>query len=122
MAIIGFVALIGIEIKNSILLVDFTTQLRDGGMELRAAIERAGEIRFLPVLLTSVTAIGGLLPLALGGTALYSPLAWVIIGGLVSSTLLSRVVTPVMYLLATRRGDTRPSTTGVTGAEFAPAD
>ena len=102
LAIIGFVALIGIEIKNSILLVDFTSQLRERGLPLREAIEKAGEIRFLPVLLTSVTAIGGLLPLALGGSALYSPLAWVIIGGLVSSTLLSRIITPVMYLLATR--------------------
>jgi multidrug efflux pump subunit AcrB len=101
-AVIGFVALIGIEIKNSILLVDFTTQLRQQGMELREAIERAGEVRFLPVLLTSVTAIGGLLPLALSGSGLFSPLAWVIIGGLVSSTLLSRIVTPVMYLLLVR--------------------
>lgn len=101
-AVIGFIALIGIEIKNSILLVDFTTQLREQGMGLRAAIERAGEVRFLPVLLTSVTAIGGLLPLALSESGLYSPLAWVIIGGLVSSTLLSRVVTPVMYLLIVR--------------------
>ena len=103
MGIIGFVALIGIEIKNSILLVDFTTQLRERGLGLREAVEKAGEIRFLPVLLTSVTAIGGLLPLALGGSALYSPLAWVIIGGLVSSTVLSRIVTPVMYLLLVRR-------------------
>ena len=71
-------------------------------MGLRPAIERAGEIRFLPVLLTSVTAIGGLLPLAISGSALYSPLAWVIIGGLISSTILSRIVTPVMYLLAVR--------------------
>ena len=102
MAIIGFVALVGIEIKNSILLVDFTTQLRREGMALRAAIERAGEVRFLPVLLTSVTAIGGLLPLALFGGSLYSPLASVIIGGLISSTLLSRIVTPVMYLLIAR--------------------
>lgn len=102
LAIIGFVALIGIEIKNSILLVDFTSQLRAQGMGLRAAIERAGEIRFLPVLLTSVTAIGGMLPLAISGSALYSPLAWVIIGGLISSTVLSRIVTPVMYLLAVR--------------------
>ena len=101
-AVIGFVALIGIEIKNSILLVDFTTQLREQGVELREAIERAGEVRFLPVLLTSVTAIGGLLPLALSGSGLYAPLAWVIIGGLVSSTVLSRVVTPVMYLLLVR--------------------
>jgi multidrug efflux pump subunit AcrB len=106
-AIIGFIALIGIEIKNSILLVDFTTQLRDQGMNLRDAIERAGEIRFLPVLLTSITAIGGLLPLALGGSSLYAPLAWVIIGGLVSSTFLSRIITPVMYLLAARGEEAR---------------
>ena len=102
LAVIGFVALIGIEIKNSILLVDFTTQLRQRGLGLRDAIEQAGEIRFLPVLLTSVTAIGGLLPLALSGSQLYSPLAWVIIGGLISSTFLSRIVTPVMYLLIVR--------------------
>jgi multidrug efflux pump subunit AcrB len=101
-AVIGFVALIGIEIKNSILLVDFTTQLRQEGRELRDAIEEAGEVRFLPVLLTSVTAIGGLMPLAVANSSLYSPLAWVIIGGLISSTLLSRVVTPVMYLLLVR--------------------
>ncbi len=107
-AVIGFVALIGIEIKNSILLVDFTTQLRQKGMGLRDAIEHAGEIRFLPVLLTSVTAIGGLLPLALSGSGLYSPLAWVIIGGLVSSTLLSRIVTPVMYLLIVRGHEPTP--------------
>ncbi len=102
LAIIGFIALIGIEIKNSILLVDFTTQLRKQGMELMEAIEQAGEIRFLPVLLTSVTAIGGLLPLALSGSPLYAPLAWVIIGGLISSTLLSRIVIPAMYLLLVR--------------------
>jgi multidrug efflux pump subunit AcrB len=98
-AVIGFVALIGIEIKNSILLVDFTNQLRKAGTPLMEAIEQAGEIRFLPVLLTSATAIGGLMPLALGGSGLYSPLAWVIIGGLLSSTFLSRLVTPAMYLL-----------------------
>lgn len=98
-AILGFIALIGIEIKNSILLVDFTNQLRAEGVELRAAIERAGELRFLPVLLTSVTAVGALTPLALADSALYSPLAVVIIGGLISSTLLARIVTPVMYLL-----------------------
>lgn len=112
-AIIGFIALIGIEIKNSILLVDFTTQLREQGVELREAIERAGEIRFLPVLLTSITAIGGLLPLALGGSSLYAPLAWVIIGGLVSSTFLSRIITPVMYLLAARDAASRDVLTPV---------
>jgi len=98
-ASIGFVALIGIEIKNSILLVDFTNQLREQGVPLGEAIERAGEVRFLPILLTSATAIGGLLPLALQNSSLYSPMAWVIIGGLISSTLLARLVTPVVYKL-----------------------
>ncbi|HYD51050.1 MAG TPA: efflux RND transporter permease subunit [Gemmatimonadaceae bacterium] len=98
-AMIGFVALVGIEIKNSILLVDFTNQLRAAGTPLDEAIQRAGEVRFVPILLTTMTAIGGLLPLALQGSALYSPLAWVIIGGLVSSTALARLVTPVMYKL-----------------------
>ena len=107
MAIIGFIALIGIEIKNSILLVDFTAQLRERGMGLRQAIEEAGEVRFLPVLLTSITAIGGLLPLAILGGSLYAPVAIIIIGGLISSTLLSRVVTPAMYWLVARRDEER---------------
>lgn len=98
-AAIGFIALIGIEIKNSILLVDFTNQLREEGVPLDEAIEQAGEIRFLPILLTSATAIGGLLPLAVQNIGLYSPMAWVIIGGLITSTLLARLVTPVMYKL-----------------------
>jgi multidrug efflux pump subunit AcrB len=98
-ASIGFVALLGIEVKNSILLVDFTNQLRSQGTALDAAIEQAGEIRFLPILLTSATAIGGLLPLALQGSGLYAPMAWTIIGGLITSTLLARLVTPVVYKL-----------------------
>jgi multidrug efflux pump subunit AcrB len=101
-ASIGFIALIGIEVKNSLLLVDFTNQLRAEGVPLKAAIRRAGEIRFFPILLTSMTAIGGLLPLVLEHSALYSPLALVIIGGLISSTLLSRLVTPVLSLLLLR--------------------
>ena len=68
-------------------------------MALDEAIVRAGEIRFLPIVLTTATAIGGLAPLAIQGAPLYAPLAIVIIGGLVSSTLLARVVTPVAYKL-----------------------
>lgn len=98
-AVIGLIALAGIEVKNSILLVDFTHQLRERGVPLNEAIEHAGEIRFVPIVLTSLTAIGGLIPLAIEGNPLYSPLALVIIGGLISSTLLSRLVTPVMYKL-----------------------
>jgi multidrug efflux pump subunit AcrB len=113
-ASIGFVALIGIEIKNSILLVDFTNQLRAEGVPLDEAIERAGEIRFLPILLTSATAIGGLLPLAVQNIGLYSPMAWVIIGGLISSTLLARLVTPVVYKLIPPPIDAPRTAAGVT--------
>jgi multidrug efflux pump subunit AcrB len=96
---VGLIALIGIEVKNSILLVDFTNQLRLEGRGLDEAIQEAGEIRFVPILLTSLTAIGGLIPIAIESNPLYSPLAWVLIGGLISSTLLSRIITPVVYKL-----------------------
>ena len=72
-SIIGMIALIGIEIKNSILLVDFTNQLRERGTPLDQAIQEAGEVRFLPILLTSATAIGGLTPA--GSTGLRALLA-----------------------------------------------
>lgn len=102
---VGLIALMGIEVKNSILLVDFTNQLRLEGRSLIDAIQEAGEIRFVPILLTSLTAIGGLMPLAIEENPLYSPLAYVLIGGLISSTLLSRIVTPVMYkILAPKVG------------------
>jgi multidrug efflux pump subunit AcrB len=98
-AVVGLIALAGIEIKNTILLVDFTNQLREEGKPLDEAIREAGEIRFLPIILTSLTAIGGLIPIALSTNPLISPLAIVIIGGLISSTLLSRIFTPVIYKL-----------------------
>lgn len=98
-AVIGLIALAGIEVKNSILLVDFTNQLRSQGKGLEDAIREAGEIRFLPIVLTSATAIGGLIPIALTSNPLIAPLAIVLIGGLISSTLLSRIVTPVVYKL-----------------------
>jgi Cation/multidrug efflux pump len=98
-AVIGLIALIGIEVKNSILLVDYTDQLRKQGMPLDKAIQEAGETRFIPIILTTLTAIGGMMPLVLENNPLYSPLALVIIGGLISSTMLTRVVTPVLYKL-----------------------
>jgi multidrug efflux pump subunit AcrB len=98
-AVIGFIALAGIEVKNSILLVDFTNQLRKEGKTIDEAVQEAGEVRFVPIILTSLTAIGGLIPLVVEFNPLYSPLALVLIGGLISSTLLSRLVTPVMYKL-----------------------
>jgi multidrug efflux pump subunit AcrB len=73
--------------------------LRESGKNLDDAIQEAGEIRFIPILLTSLTAIGGMIPLALEANPLYSPLAYILIGGLISSTLLARIVTPVLYKL-----------------------
>jgi multidrug efflux pump subunit AcrB len=98
-AIVGMIALAGIEVKNTILLVDFTNQLREQGKPLETAIREAGEVRFLPIVLTSLTAIGGLIPIAISTNPLIAPLAIVLIGGLISSTLLSRIVTPVVYKL-----------------------
>lgn len=104
-ATVGIIALAGIEVKNTILLVDFTNQLRQQGKNLEEAIREAGEVRFLPIILTSLTAIGGLMPIALSSNPLISPLAIVMIGGLISSTLLSRIVTPVIYKLIPPRVD-----------------
>jgi multidrug efflux pump subunit AcrB len=98
-ATVGLIALAGIEVKNTILLVDFTNQLRSEGMPMEQAIKEAGEVRFLPIILTTLTAIGGLIPIAISTNPLISPLAIVMIGGLISSTLLSRIVTPVVYKL-----------------------
>lgn len=105
-AIVGLIALAGIEVKNSILLVDYTNHLRrEEKMDIDMAIEKAGETRFIPIVLTTLTAIGGLIPLVLEHSPLYSPLAWVIIGGLISSLILTRIVTPVMYKLLPPRVD-----------------
>ncbi|MCL4113412.1 UNVERIFIED_CONTAM: hypothetical protein GTU68_051215 [Idotea baltica] len=98
-ATIGIIALAGIEVKNSILMVDYTNGLREKGMKLYDAVMDGAETRFLPILLTSLTAIGGMTPLVLERSPLISPLAMVLIGGLISSTLLSRLVTPVLYYL-----------------------
>ncbi|MNR05327.1 Cobalt-zinc-cadmium resistance protein CzcA [compost metagenome] len=105
LSIIGFIGLSGIQVKNSLLLVDFTNQLREEGYSIDEAVNMAGETRFLPVVLTSITAICGLLPIALNPNPLIAPLAIVLIGGLISSTILSRIVTPVMYKLIPPRSE-----------------
>jgi multidrug efflux pump subunit AcrB len=101
-AFIGLISLIGIVINNSIILVDYTNRLKDEGMETDQAIMEAGKIRFLPIVLTSVTTIGGLLPLTLAGGTLWAPMGWTIIGGLLSSTVLTLIIVPVLYKLLSR--------------------
>jgi multidrug efflux pump subunit AcrB len=100
-AFIGLTSLVGIVVNNSIILVDYTNKLRQEGVELEAALKQAGETRFLPILLTSGTTIGGLLPLTLRGGTLWAPMGWTIMGGLFVSTILTLIVVPVLYKMFT---------------------
>jgi multidrug efflux pump subunit AcrB len=100
-AFVGFTSLAGIVVNNATILVDYANQLRARGQSVRDAVVEAGATRFAPILLTTLTTIGGLLPLTLSGSSLWSPLGWVIIGGLLVSTVLTLVVVPVLYTLLT---------------------
>ncbi|MEM1358865.1 MAG: efflux RND transporter permease subunit, partial [Bacteroidota bacterium] len=96
-AFVGFISLIGIVVNNSIIMVDYMNQLRAEGLALGQAIRQGSERRFVPIVLTTLTTILGLLPLTAQATSLWSPLGWTIIGGMVSSTLLTLLVVPVLY-------------------------
>ena len=102
-AFIGLTSLVGIVVNNSIILVDYANKLREEGKEIREAIIIAGQTRMLPILLTTMTTIGGLLPLTLSGSSMWSPMGSTIIGGLLVSTLLTLIVVPVLYLLLSSR-------------------
>ena len=102
-AYIGVIMLAGIVVSNAILLVDYTNTLRNRDkMELRAALELAGRHRLRPILMTSMCTALGLVPMALGigeGAELQAPLARVVIGGLLTSTIITLVFVPAMYTL-----------------------
>jgi multidrug efflux pump subunit AcrB len=101
----GAVLLIGLDMKNGILMVEYIQQLRRGGMELRPALLLAGRTRFRPILMTSLAAILGLFPLALGigpGAQMQQPLAIMVIGGLTANMLFTRMIIPVGYLVLER--------------------
>jgi len=78
--------------------------LRAEGKDIISALKEAGETRFVPIILTTGTTIGGLLPLTLGGGTLWAPMGWTIIGGLLVSTFLTLVIVPVLYKIFTRNG------------------
>ncbi|HLJ94850.1 MAG TPA: efflux RND transporter permease subunit, partial [Gemmataceae bacterium] len=102
----GAILLIGLDMKNGILLVEYIQQLRREGVELEAALLQAGRTRFRPILMTSLAAILGLFPLALGvgpGAQMQQPLAIMVIGGLTANMLFTRMVIPVGYLVLERR-------------------
>jgi len=100
MSMIGVVMLMGLVTKNAILLIDFTKQLRQEGLSKVEALLKAGPIRLRPILMTTFATIFGMLPIALAlgtGTEFKSPMARAVIGGLISSTMLTLVVVPVVY-------------------------
>jgi HAE1 family hydrophobic/amphiphilic exporter-1 len=105
MGIIGMVMLVGIAVNNSIILVDRINQLKHSGIELADAIVQAGQQRIRPIIMTSLTTILALLPLTFNigeGSSLRSPMAIAVVGGLVTSTLMSLVVIPCVYYVFER--------------------
>jgi CzcA family heavy metal efflux pump len=98
----GAILLIGLDVKNGIILIEYIGQLQSEGTPLRAALVQAGRTRFRPILMTSLCTILGLLPLALGmgpGAQMQQPLAIAVIGGLITNMLLTRLLIPVGYLV-----------------------
>ncbi|HWO55951.1 MAG TPA: efflux RND transporter permease subunit, partial [bacterium] len=102
MSLIGMVLLMGLVTKNAILLIDFVKQARSRGETREAAILEAGPIRLRPIIMTTLTTIMGILPIALGigpGAEFRAPMGRAVIGGLISSTMLTLIVVPVVYTL-----------------------
>ncbi len=107
-AALGAVLLVGIVVKNGIVLVDYINLMRDRGYGLNDAIALSGRSRLRPVLMTALTTILGMLPLAMSageGSELWSPMGITVIGGLVFSTLVTLIIVPVMYAVFARRGE-----------------
>ena len=100
MAFVGLLMLVGIVVKNGILLVEYTNQLRERGLNMEEALLKAGPTRMRPILMTAGASILGMIPMALGlaaGSELQRPMATAILGGLVTSTVLTLLVVPVVY-------------------------
>lgn len=101
-SILGLIMLVGLVGKNAILVVDFTNNLREKGFELKEALIEATKLRFRPILMTNITMVIGLMPIALAqgaGSEWKNGLAWALIGGLSSSMFLTLIIVPVIYYL-----------------------
>jgi HAE1 family hydrophobic/amphiphilic exporter-1 len=111
-AALGAIMLVGIVVKNAIVLIDFTNLMRERDYTLDEAITRAGRSRLRPVLMTTATTILGMLPLALSsgeGSELWKPMGISVIGGLTFSTLVTLIIVPVIYRIVVRRAQKRQS-------------
>lgn len=105
---LGVVMLVGIVVKNGIVLVDYINLMRDRGYELNEAIQLSGQSRLRPVLMTAFTTLLGMVPMAVSngeGSEMWQPLGIVVIGGLLVSTLVTLIVVPVMYGIMSRHGE-----------------
>ena len=105
-SMMGFVMLMGVVVNNAIVLVDCINRFRLEGMEMDEAIVNAGAVRMRPVLMTAITTVLGLLPLAIGigtGAEMIQPVAIVCIGGLIYATLMTLVIIPVMYKIFAKK-------------------
>jgi len=101
MALLGVIVLVGIVVNNGIVLIDYVNQLRAEGVELMSAVTRAARTRLRPILMTTFTTVFGLLPMALAigeGSELWSPFAITVMGGLLTSTFLTLIVIPSVYI------------------------
>nr|WP_320145384.1 efflux RND transporter permease subunit [uncultured Anaeromusa sp.] len=101
-SLIGAIMLMGLVTKNAILLIDYTNQLRREGWEIREALVEAGSVRLRPILMTTMAMIFGMLPVAMGigaGAEMRSSMGVVLVGGLITSTVLTLVIVPLVYLL-----------------------
>lgn len=108
MALVGIVMLVGIAVNNGIVLVDYINQQRRKGMELYEAVEFSCRARMRPVLMTALTTILGMVPLAIelgSGSETWSPLAKAVIGGLTATTLLTLIVIPILYIVFEHAGE-----------------
>ena len=105
---LGVILLIGIVVKNGIVLVDYTNLMRERGYELNEAIALSGQSRLRPVLMTAFTTILGMVPMAISnseGSEMWQPLGIVVIGGLLVSTIVTLVIVPILYAITSRHGD-----------------
>jgi len=106
MVLIGLVVLAGIVVNNGIVLIDYVKRLRQRGVPKLEALVEAGQVRMRPILMTALTTILGLLPMSLGlgeGAEMRAPLALTLIGGMITGTILTLVVLPVVYATLDRR-------------------
>jgi multidrug efflux pump subunit AcrB len=122
-SMIGLVMLMGLVTKNAILLVDFANQARRQGAGVAEALRQAGLTRMRPIMMTTAAMVFGMLPLALAlneGGELQAPMGRAIIGGVITSTLLTLVVVPVIYSYLVREERPRPVSAGATHPALPP--